>query len=154
MKKMISLIISLLMLTGTVLSVSADDASPFSDVKTSRWSYEAIRYAVEKGYMNGIGDGKFDPESSMYRRDLIIIFYRMAGSPAVTGAKPYTDIDFTGRAGLVVGAEGTGISRLVRDTCDFIAVLPMLGRIESLNAGVAAAVCLYEMIRQRTAHQQ
>ena len=64
-------------------------------------------------------------------------------------AKPYTEIDFTGRAGLVVGAEGAGISRLVRDTCDFIAVLPMLGRIESLNAGVAAAVCLYEMIRQR-----
>ena len=64
-------------------------------------------------------------------------------------AKNYTDIDFKGRAGLVVGAEGDGISRLVRDTCDFIAVLPMLGRIESLNAGVAAAVCLYEMIRQR-----
>ena len=64
-------------------------------------------------------------------------------------AKPYTEIDFTGRAGLVVGAEGAGISRLVRDTCDFIAVLPMLGRIESLNAGVAAAVCLYEMIRQK-----
>ena len=63
-------------------------------------------------------------------------------------AKPYTEIDFTGRVGLVVGAEGFGISRLVRDTCDFIAVLPMPGRIESLNAGVAAAVCLYEIIRQ------
>ena len=62
-------------------------------------------------------------------------------------AKPYTEIDFKGRAGLVVGAEGTGISRLVRDTCDFIAVLPMRGEIESLNAGVAAAVCMYEMVR-------
>ena len=66
-------------------------------------------------------------------------------------AKPYTAIDFTGRAALVVGAEGAGISRLVRDTCDFVAVLPMLGAIESLNAGVAAAVCLYEMLRQREA---
>ncbi len=64
-------------------------------------------------------------------------------------AKPYTEIDFRGRAGLVVGAEGNGITRLVRETCDFIAVLPMPGAIESLNAGVAAAVCLYEMLRQR-----
>ena len=63
-------------------------------------------------------------------------------------AKPYTEIDFKGRAGLVIGAEGTGISRLVRETCDFIAVLPMRGEIESLNAGVAAAVCMYEMIRE------
>ena len=62
-------------------------------------------------------------------------------------AKPYTEIDFKGRAGLVVGAEGTGISRLVRETCDFIAVLPMRGEIESLNAGVAAAVCMYEMVK-------
>ncbi len=62
-------------------------------------------------------------------------------------AKPYTEIDFRGRAGLVVGSEGMGISRLVRETCDFIAVLPMRGEIESLNAGVAAAICLYEMIK-------
>ena len=67
--------------------------------------------------------------------------------PADDGIKPYTEIDFRGRAGLVVGAEGTGISRLVRETCDFIAVLPMRGEIESLNAGVAAAICMYEMVR-------
>ena len=66
-------------------------------------------------------------------------------------AKPYTAIDFRGRAGLVVGAEGGGITRLVRETCDFIAVLPMPGGTESLNAGVAAAVCLYEILRQRAA---
>ncbi|MGN0848035.1 MAG: 23S rRNA (guanosine(2251)-2'-O)-methyltransferase RlmB [Kiritimatiellia bacterium] len=64
-------------------------------------------------------------------------------------AKTYTEIDFKGRTGLVVGAEGDGISRLVRETCDFIAVLPMPGEIESLNAGVAAAVCMYEVLRQR-----
>ena len=64
-------------------------------------------------------------------------------------AKNYTDIDFKGRAGLVVGAEGAGISRLVRENCDFIAVLPMPGGFESLNAGVAAAVAMYEMLRQR-----
>lgn len=65
-------------------------------------------------------------------------------------ARNYTEIDFRGRAGLVVGSEGNGISRLVRETCDFIAVLPMRGEIESLNAGVAAAVCMYEMLRQRS----
>ena len=64
-------------------------------------------------------------------------------------AKPYTNIDFKGRAGLVVGAEGAGISRLVRETCDFIAELPMPGGFESLNAGVAAGIALYEILRQR-----
>ncbi len=64
-------------------------------------------------------------------------------------ARPYTEIDFKGRAGIVVGAEGNGITRLVRENCDFIAVLPMVGQIESLNAGVAAAVCLYEVLRSR-----
>ena len=64
-------------------------------------------------------------------------------------AKPYTQIDFKGRCGLVVGAEGAGISRLVRENGDFIAELPMPGGFESLNAGVAAAVTMYEILRQR-----
>ena len=64
-------------------------------------------------------------------------------------ARPYTAVDFKGRAGLVVGAEGNGLSRLVRETCDFIAELPMPGGFESLNAGVAAAVAMYEIVRQR-----
>jgi 23S rRNA (guanosine2251-2'-O)-methyltransferase len=64
-------------------------------------------------------------------------------------ARNYTDIDFKGRAGLVVGAEGAGLSRLVRENCDFIAELPMPGGFESLNAGVATAVTLYEVLRQR-----
>ena len=65
------------------------------------------------------------------------------------GAQRYTDIDFRGRVGLVVGAEGAGISRLVRETCDFIGELPMPGGFESLNASVAAAVVMYEVLRQR-----
>jgi 23S rRNA (guanosine2251-2'-O)-methyltransferase len=64
-------------------------------------------------------------------------------------ARAYTKIDFKGRVGLVVGAEGSGITRLVRETCDFIAELPMPGGFESLNAGVAAAVAMYEVLRQR-----
>ena len=64
-------------------------------------------------------------------------------------ARPYTEVDFKGKVGLVVGAEGAGLSRLVRATCDFIAVLPMPGGFESLNAGVASAVAMYEVLRQR-----
>lgn len=64
-------------------------------------------------------------------------------------ARPYTKVDFKGRVGLVIGAEGAGISRLVRTTCDFIAELPMPGGFESLNAGVAVGVTLYEILRQR-----
>lgn len=64
-------------------------------------------------------------------------------------AKEYTEIDFKGRVGLVIGAEGDGVSRLVRENCDFAAVLPMPGGFESLNAGVAAAVTMYEILRQR-----
>jgi 23S rRNA (guanosine2251-2'-O)-methyltransferase len=64
-------------------------------------------------------------------------------------AKTYTSLDFKGRVGLVVGSEGKGLSRLVRETCDFIACLPMKGRVESLNAGVAGAIALYEIVRQR-----
>ena len=64
-------------------------------------------------------------------------------------ARRYDKIDFKGRVGLVVGAEGSGITRLVRSTCDFIAELPMPGGFESLNAGGAAAVTMYEILRPR-----
>ena len=50
---------------------------------------------------------------------------------------------------LVVGSEGKGLSRLVRETCDVIASIPMIGGTESLNAGVAAGVALYEVARRR-----
>ncbi|MFR2683531.1 MAG: TrmH family RNA methyltransferase, partial [Clostridia bacterium] len=51
--------------------------------------------------------------------------------------------------GLVIGSEGEGISRLVREKCDFIASIPMAGEINSLNASVAAGVLMYEALRQR-----
>ena len=73
----------------------------------------------------------------------------LTGLDMRAAAKPYTTIDFKGRVGLVVGAEGRGLSRLVGDTCDFIAHLPMRGGVASLNAGVAGAIALYEILRQR-----
>ena len=57
--------------------------------------------------------------------------------------------DFSGAIGLVVGAEGEGVSRLVKEKCDFVVSLPMRGKIESLNASVAASVMMYEVARQR-----
>ena len=64
-------------------------------------------------------------------------------------AKAYTEVDFGGRCALVVGNEGHGIGRLVRDTCDFIACLPMRGGVASLNASVAGGIALYEVLRQK-----
>ena len=52
------------------------------------------------------------------------------------------------RVGLVVGAEGAGLSRLVREKCDFVAKLPMPGGFESLNAGVAAALIMWEICKK------
>lgn len=62
---------------------------------------------------------------------------------------PYTGAALTGKLALVVGSEGKGISRLVKEKCDFILSLPMRGKVNSLNASNAAAVALYEVRRQR-----
>ena len=69
-------------------------------------------------------------------------------------AREYTDVDFKGRCGIVVGSEGHGIGRLVREKCDFIAQLPMQGQVASLNAAVAGAIALYEAVRQKRAAQK
>lgn len=59
------------------------------------------------------------------------------------------DLNLTGPIGLVIGNEGEGVSRLVREACDFTASIPMNGDIDSLNASVAAGVLAYEIVRQR-----
>ena len=59
------------------------------------------------------------------------------------------DLDLKGAIGLVIGNEGDGVSRVVREKCDFIASIPMKGDIDSLNASVAAGVLAFEIVRQR-----
>lgn len=59
------------------------------------------------------------------------------------------DLDLKGAIGLVIGNEGDGVGRLVKEKCDFIASIPMKGNIDSLNASVAAGVLAYEIVRQR-----
>ena len=59
------------------------------------------------------------------------------------------DLDLQGPLGVVIGSEGKGVPRLVREKCDMIASIPMKGQIDSLNASVAAGILLYEAVRQR-----
>ena len=61
----------------------------------------------------------------------------------------YTEIDYKGKTCLIIGNEGNGMSRIVRDNCDFIATIPMNGKINSLNASVAAGIVIYEAVKVR-----
>ena len=65
------------------------------------------------------------------------------------GTRMY-DLDLKGPIGLVIGNEGSGVGRLVKEKCDFAAAIPMHGDIDSLNASVAAGVLAYEIVRQRS----
>ena len=64
------------------------------------------------------------------------------------GGTTMYDLNLTGPIGLVIGNEGDGVSRLVKEKCDFVASIPMKGEINSLNASVAAGVLAYEIVRQ------
>ena len=61
----------------------------------------------------------------------------------------YKKVDYAGGVGLVIGSEGKGVSRLIREKCDFVVSLPMKGKINSLNASVAAAVLMYAVAEGR-----
>ena len=63
--------------------------------------------------------------------------------------QPWCSTDMGGPIGIVVGAEGSGVSRLTKEHCDFVVSLPMNGQVNSLNASVAAAIVIYEAVRQR-----
>jgi 23S rRNA (guanosine2251-2'-O)-methyltransferase len=60
------------------------------------------------------------------------------------------DVELTGPLAMVIGSEGKGVRRLTAEYCDFLVRIPMAGKVECLNASVAAGVCLYEAVRQRS----
>lgn len=62
--------------------------------------------------------------------------------------KDYKEIDYTGKIVIIIGNEGKGMSRLVKENCDFMASIPMRGKVNSLNASVAAALIIYEAVRK------
>lgn len=68
---------------------------------------------------------------------------------AADGTTPLYDADLKGPAAIVIGSEGEGMSRLVTENCDFLVSIPMKGKLNSLNASAAAAILLYEAVRQR-----
>lgn len=70
---------------------------------------------------------------------------------AADAGTPYDAIDFTVPSAIVLGGEGSGLRRLVRERCDFLAAIPLRGHVNSLNVSVAAGVTLFEAVRQRNA---
>ncbi|KSU57407.1 hypothetical protein AS034_21305 [[Bacillus] enclensis] len=72
----------------------------------------------------------------------------VAGTDA-KGKQDYRQLDGTLPIGLIIGSEGKGMSRILRDKCDFLVQLPMVGRVTSLNASVAASILMYEVYRNR-----
>ena len=71
------------------------------------------------------------------------------GLSTAPGAVTYTQIDMRGRSVIVIGAEGKGLSRVVAEKCDRLAQIPLRGKVKSLNASSAAAIALFEAMRQR-----
>ena len=68
---------------------------------------------------------------------------------AAGGSSELWKTDFSGSCAIVIGSEGDGMGRLVRESCDFIVSIPMAGKINSLNASAAASIIMYEVLRQR-----
>ena len=61
----------------------------------------------------------------------------------------YRELDYSGKIALVIGDEGSGMSRMVKESCDYIAKIPMYGKVNSLNASVACGIMIYEVVRQK-----
>jgi 23S rRNA (guanosine2251-2'-O)-methyltransferase len=108
-------------------------------VKASAGASEHVRVARETNLRRAIDRMK---ENGLW-------VYAAVGEAGGTGATPYHELDLTGPVALVLGSEGRGIRRLVREGCDGEISIPMLGAVGSLNVSVAAAVLLYEARRQR-----
>ena len=90
MKRSICTVLAAVMLA--FVFATAASAETFSDVKADRWSYQDIDYAVHKGYLKGVGGGRFDPEGACTRAMVVTVLYRVEGEPKVTAKSPFTDV--------------------------------------------------------------
>ncbi|WZL72652.1 23S rRNA (guanosine(2251)-2'-O)-methyltransferase RlmB [Clostridiaceae bacterium 35-E11] len=71
----------------------------------------------------------------------------------MTGETSYYNRDLTGKIALIIGSEGKGIGRLIKEKCDFLVNIPMRGEVSSLNASVAASILMYEVVKQRESRE-
>jgi 23S rRNA (guanosine2251-2'-O)-methyltransferase len=112
-------------------------AAPLSAtvVKASAGASAYIPVVRVKNLVNAIGELK--------SRGLWVVGVDPAGT------EDWTDFDYTGPVAVVLGGEHRGLRRLVREHCDALVRIPMLGKIGSLNVSVAAGIVLYEVVRQR-----
>ena len=93
MKKALSFLLAVVMTAATVAAVlPASAASGFLDVEDGRWSAASIGYAVDNGYMNGVGEDRFDPEGSLTRAMVATVLWRREGSPAPTAQSGFEDV--------------------------------------------------------------
>ena len=93
MKKLISLFIAIMMLSVSfIAAIPVSAAAGFSDVEDGRWSASSIKYSVSKGYMNGVGDGLFDPEGPLTRAMVATVLWRREGSPAPAAPSCFSDV--------------------------------------------------------------
>lgn len=105
---------------------------------------------VQKVASGALDTVPFIPVTNLARtlRELQDAFVRVVGTDD-QAEKTLMDLDLRGPLAMVLGAEGAGLRRLTRETCDALVRIPMQGSVESLNVSVAAGMCLYEARRQR-----
>lgn len=101
-------------------------------MKTSAGALENVKIARVPNLINVINDLKDNG-------------FWIVGT-AIEGSIDYRDIDYTGKIALIIGNEGNGMSKAVLESCDYVAKIPMYGKINSLNASVAAGIMIYEVI--------
>ena len=95
MRRILSLLLVALMVVSVIVAggiITAEDVSPYKDVKTSRWSYADIMYVTEKGLMNGTEANKFAPGETMTRAMVVTVLYRLQGEPGVEYTTVFTDV--------------------------------------------------------------
>lgn len=90
MKKMLAMLLAVALLLSAAPTVFAADT--FSDVTRDKWYFGSVETCNYHGWMNGVGDGKFDPNASMTRAMLVTVLHRAVGSPKAEGAHPFSDV--------------------------------------------------------------